>query len=146
MFTLGRNSSMRTTGRSGSARSSSTTRSSTLTTSSARRSSGTTRSTPFTETSLGKKRTCFSLLAYYLSLFSDRFVSNVNVPFLVLQAQDDPICTYDNMPLNDLLKNPNCFIVKTRHGGHCDFFTRVEGKSKAQRVRDFNLQSFFHGL
>jgi predicted alpha/beta-fold hydrolase len=66
--------------------------------------------------------------------YSDRFVSNINVPFLVLQAKDDPICTLDNMPMNDLLKNPNCFVIKLKHGGHCDFFTKMPGSSKNHRV------------
>ena len=65
---------------------------------------------------------------------SDRFISNINVPFLILQAKDDPICTTDNMPMNDLLKNPNCFIIKTRHGGHCDFFTKIPDQKKYKRV------------
>ena len=29
--------------------------------------------------------------------------------------------------INDLLKNPNCFIIKLKHGGHCDFFSKVPG-------------------
>ena len=73
----------------------------------------------------------------YLEFFSDRFVSNINVPFLVLQAKDDPICTLDNMPMNDLLKNPFCFIIKLKHGGHCDFFTKVPGQKKYKRVSSF---------
>lgn len=69
---------------------------------------------------------------------SDRFISSINVPFLILQAKDDPICTTDNMPMNDLLKNPNCFIIKTRHGGHCDFFTKMPDQKKYKRVMCFS--------
>lgn len=32
------------------------------------------------------------------------------------------------MPQADLLRNPNCIIIKTESGGHCDFFTKREGK------------------
>jgi hypothetical protein len=38
------------------------------------------------------------------------------------------------MPINDLLKNPNCFIIKLKHGGHCDFFSKVAGEKKYKRV------------
>ena len=68
------------------------------------------------------------------SYFSDRFVANIDVPFLVLQANDDPICTNSNMPMADLLRNPNCFVIKTRNGGHCDFFSKMDGHKKYQRV------------
>ena len=76
---------------------------------------------------------CCLLLIF--QLLSDRFVSNIDVPFLVLQAKDDPICTVETMPMNDLLKNPNCFVIKLKHGGHCDFFTKLPGSNKFHRVR-----------
>ena len=58
--------------------------------------------------------------------YSDRFVSDIKVPFLVLHSKDDPICPIENMPIHDLLRNPNCMVVKTEVGGHCDFFTAKE--------------------
>lgn len=99
-------------------------------TSSDQRFSGTIRSTVSIGMSHGK---CL----FTLVINSDRFVSNIDVPFLVLQAKDDPICTVNTMPMNDLLKNPNCFVIKLKHGGHCDFFTKIPGSSKSHRVSRF---------
>lgn len=68
-------------------------------------------------------------------IYSDRFVGNINIPFMVLHAKDDPICPPIHMPHTDLLRNHNCLIVQTDIGGHCDFFTKIPGQRfKYRRV------------
>lgn len=39
-------------------------------------------------------------------------------------AKDDKVCTYEQVPYNDLKRNKNCILVDVEHGGHCDFFTK----------------------
>ena len=56
--------------------------------------------------------------------FSDRFIPNITLPFLVMVAKDDKVCTYEQVPFNDLKRNKNCIFVDVQHGGHCDFFTK----------------------
>lgn len=43
---------------------------------------------------------------------------------MVLHAKDDPICPVRNIPMSDILRNPNSFVIQTNNGGHCDFFTK----------------------
>ncbi len=62
----------------------------------------------------------------FLIKFSDRFISEIAIPFLVIHSKDDPVCPIENMPQPDMLKNPNCFIIKTLYGGHVDFLTKGE--------------------
>lgn len=47
----------------------------------------------------------------YRNISCDRFVSGISIPFLVLHSKDDPICPTSNIPMTDLLKNPNCLII-----------------------------------
>ena len=35
-------------------------------------------------------------------------------PDVVIHSKDDPICPDKNIPYHDLLKNPNCVILKTK--------------------------------
>eukprot|EP00347_Sterkiella_histriomuscorum_P021559 403333555 len=69
-----------------------------------------------------------SIQSLYRNVSCDRFVSNINVPFLVLHSQDDPICPTTQIPYDDLLRNPNVMIIQTKIGGHCDFFNKIPGK------------------
>lgn len=87
-----------------------------------------------------------SVHSLYRNVSCDRFVSNIDVPFLVLQAKDDPICTVNTMPMNDLLKNPNCFVIKLKHGGHCDFFTKIPGSKKSHRFYPIIAMNYFEEI
>jgi len=64
----------------------------------------------------------------YRNVSCDRFVGSINVPFLVLHANDDPISMTKHLPVTDLVRNPNCLLIQTDVGGHCDFFMRAPGK------------------
>ncbi len=49
----------------------------------------------------------------------------------MLNSKDDPICRQEDVPRADLLANPNCLLVESNYGGHCDFFGRNnEGKNE----------------
>ncbi|CDW85265.1 embryogenesis-associated protein emb8-like [Stylonychia lemnae] len=76
-----------------------------------------------------------SIHGLYREVSCDRFLNNINIPFLVLHSRDDPICPMESVPYSDLMNNPNCVIVSTKIGGHCDFFTKIPGKPfKYQRA------------
>jgi predicted alpha/beta-fold hydrolase len=73
------------------------------------------------------------------NLLSDRFVGSINIPFLVLHANDDPIAMTKYIPKTDLMRNPNAMLIETNTGGHCDFFMRAPGKKfDYQRVSGMN--------
>ena len=49
----------------------------------------------------------------------------------MLSSKDDPICRQEDVPKADLLANPNCMLLESDYGGHCDFFTRNnDGKNE----------------
>jgi predicted alpha/beta-fold hydrolase len=59
----------------------------------------------------------------YRSISCGAFISYIDKPFLVINAKDDPICQYGDVPHVDILSNKNAMLVECDFGGHCDFFT-----------------------
>lgn len=58
--------------------------------------------------------------AYYEWASSDRSLSGIRIPFLALNALDDPIVA--EVPVQEAGKNPFVGMVLTRHGGHLGWF------------------------
>lgn len=50
-------------------------------------------------------------------------LAHIGTPTLFINAEDDPICPADTIPLDTPLANPNVALLRTTHGGHCGFFT-----------------------
>jgi len=61
---------------------------------------------------------------YYRKVSSDRFIPSIKTPFLILQAKDDLIVKPFDLPREELLRNPFCFLVEAQNGGHCSFWTK----------------------
>ena len=59
----------------------------------------------------------------YRNLSCGHFLPYINKPFLILQANDDPIVLTEDVPKIDLLQNENCLYVESDYGSHVDFFT-----------------------
>ena len=55
---------------------------------------------------------------YYKGLSSARFVKNINKPFLVISAKDDPISNYRGIPIDDICENENIILILTDKGAH----------------------------
>lgn len=62
---------------------------------------------------------------YYRRSSSARFLANVRVPTLLLQARDDPFLPEAALPLEEMRQNPWLRAVVTDRGGHVGF---VEGR------------------
>jgi len=60
-----------------------------------------------------------------------KVVNGTRVPLLVLNSEDDPICTVDNLRDNWhlFLQHPDSILVVTKRGGHCGFFQGLSGQS-----------------
>jgi predicted alpha/beta-fold hydrolase len=58
---------------------------------------------------------------YYFRAASARVVDRIQVPSLVLCAQDDPFIRLFDETRVRLAANPNIVFAETRHGGHCAF-------------------------
>jgi len=50
-------------------------------------------------------------------------LTHIETPTLFINAEDDPICPADTIPVGTPLANPNVAVLRTTHGGHCGFFT-----------------------
>ncbi|KAI0037036.1 Alpha/Beta hydrolase protein, partial [Vararia minispora EC-137] len=61
-------------------------------------------------------------LEYYATVSSARFMSRIRIPFLGLNAADDPILGPDTLPLGDAYTNPWILLVRTQQGGHLGWF------------------------
>ncbi|KAG0578244.1 hypothetical protein KC19_4G008500 [Ceratodon purpureus] len=59
---------------------------------------------------------------YYRRCSSADFLTRVAVPLLCFSALDDPVCTKEAIPWDEILANPNVAMVTTKHGGHLAFF------------------------
>ncbi len=59
----------------------------------------------------------------YRDVSCGRYIPKIDLPFLVLLSNDDPITKVELVPHGDLLRNNNCLLIEANRGGHCDFFT-----------------------
>ncbi len=65
---------------------------------------------------------------YYYRAASARVVDRIDVPALILQAQDDPFIRLLPETRAKILANPHITFVETRHGGHCAYLGRDPGE------------------
>jgi predicted alpha/beta-fold hydrolase len=66
---------------------------------------------------------------YYHRASAMRVIDRIQVPALVITAEDDPFVP--TAPFRDprVTSNPNVEVLITRHGGHCGFVTAPENGS-----------------
>ena len=55
---------------------------------------------------------------YYRQISSYKLVKNINVPFLIINAKDDPVCNYKGIPIDDISENKNIILILTDKGAH----------------------------
>ncbi|KAI0036990.1 AB-hydrolase YheT [Vararia minispora EC-137] len=59
---------------------------------------------------------------YYAHASSSRFVERIRIPYLGLNALDDPITGRHTLPETQARMNPWVLLVRTKHGGHLGWF------------------------
>ena len=75
---------------------------------------------------------------YYRRCSSLQFLCNIQVPTLLVNAQDDPFLSDDCYPREAAADNPNLFLETPRHGGHVGFVPRHGQEYWSEtRLRDF---------
>lgn len=62
---------------------------------------------------------------YYATISSIRFISKIRVPFLSLNAMDDPIVGANTLPICEALTNPWTVLARTGKGGHLGWYERA---------------------
>lgn len=58
---------------------------------------------------------------YYHRASAMRVIDRIQVPALIITAEDDPFVPIDPFRDPKVLSNPNVEVTITRHGGHCGF-------------------------
>lgn len=69
---------------------------------------------------------------------------NVKIPLMILNAEDDPICSIKNLdPYKDVIQHmPNIIVVTTKKGSHCGYYEGLKVQSWSSKlIADF-LQRF----
>jgi hypothetical protein len=64
---------------------------------------------------------------YYFRAASARVVDRIQVPTLILCAQDDPFIRLSPETRARILASPHIAFVESRHGGHCGFLGQASG-------------------
>jgi predicted alpha/beta-fold hydrolase len=61
---------------------------------------------------------------YYTTQSSNRFIGNIRVPALLVQAKDDPLIPFSVYDHPAFRENPNLTLIAAEHGGHLGFIAR----------------------
>lgn len=64
---------------------------------------------------------------YYHRAAALRVIDRIQVPALIITAQDDPFVPHESFRDPTLAGNPNVTLVVTQHGGHCGFLADSAG-------------------
>jgi predicted alpha/beta-fold hydrolase len=77
---------------------------------------------------------------YYDSAGARKVIGRVQVPMLMITAQDDPFVPYESFLAALVEENPAIQFIAPEHGGHCAFISRQGGAERfwaEARVVDF---------
>lgn len=72
-----------------------------------------------------------------------RVFTNISIPMMILNAEDDPVCNIQNAaPYIDTMRQmPNLILVTTAQGSHCAHYEGWQAKSWAARLIGKYLQT-----
>ncbi|KAJ2484389.1 hypothetical protein EV174_002470 [Coemansia sp. RSA 2320] len=63
-----------------------------------------------------------SITALNESSSSVRYLKDIQVPMLFINALNDPMCCRRTVPFDEIASNPNLMLACTRYGGHLAYF------------------------
>lgn len=82
---------------------------------------------------------------YYERVGARHLIHDIQVPTLIIVAQDDPFIPYHTFNIAPLQNNSNIQLVAPNHGGHCGFFQKTvstEDRFWAEnRILDFIVET-----
>lgn len=76
-------------------------------------------------------------LDYYTQCSSKQFLTNIKVPTLIINAQNDSFLGENCYPLKEAEKNPFLFLEIPKYGGHVGFFLFENAYYNEKRTLDF---------
>jgi predicted alpha/beta-fold hydrolase len=65
---------------------------------------------------------------YYHRAAALRVIDRIQVPTVIITAEDDPFVPHQSFRNPALAGNPNIGLVVTKHGGHCGFLAAPDGE------------------
>jgi predicted alpha/beta-fold hydrolase len=77
---------------------------------------------------------------YYQAAGAKKVIGKVEVPLLLMTAQDDPFVPYVSFLAARVNENPRVRFVAPEHGGHCGFISRFGGNERfwaEERIVEF---------
>ncbi|CAK7211114.1 hypothetical protein SBRCBS47491_001008 [Sporothrix bragantina] len=75
--------------------------------------------------------------AYYRDASSCDLLLDIRIPFMALQAKDDPIAVAEAVPVGEFKQNPYTVLCMTSLGGHLSWFEPGGGRWHAKPVTQF---------
>lgn len=75
--------------------------------------------------------------AYYRDASSSDAVLAIRIPFLAINAEDDPIAVHEALPFEEFKQNPMTVLLTTSLGGHLSWFESGGGRWFAKPVFSF---------
>ncbi|KAJ5657988.1 uncharacterized protein N7484_001637 [Penicillium longicatenatum] len=75
--------------------------------------------------------------AYYRDAASTDMMLNIRIPFMCLQAEDDPIASREALPFHEMTQTPYGVMVTTSWGGHLGWFEIGGSRWFAKPVNNF---------
>ena len=68
------------------------------------------------------------VLDYYHEFSCDHVLEKINIPCLFISNLEDPVCYYENIPINNLYRNENFITLIPDRGGHVEYICGKEEK------------------
>ena len=69
-----------------------------------------------------------TLHSYYRDASSTDAVLNIRIPFLAINATDDPVARLEAIPFDEFELNPATVLLTTSLGGHLSWFEPLGGR------------------
>ncbi|MBO0321184.1 alpha/beta fold hydrolase [Muricauda sp. CAU 1633] len=76
-------------------------------------------------------------LDYYTQCSSLQFLPNIEVPSLIINAQDDSFLGSECYPFSEVEQNPNLYLETPKYGGHVGFWGKNNITYTERRALDF---------
>lgn len=75
-----------------------------------------------------------NLEEHYKKSSASAFLPFINIPFMVINANDDPVVPFKTIPIERCMENENVFLVLTKNGGHIGFMSYDIDKNYVEDV------------
>lgn len=75
---------------------------------------------------------------YYSTCSSNRVLSDIETPMLVIHSEEDPICPITSVPVELLTKMQNVKLIVTQRGGHVGYITKEKDQLENTIIEFFN--------